>query len=81
MIADIYPRIGTSTLTLLEMTKTRIAAEPYPDNVEAIVRTIKLAGQEKRVTMIQSTPEEISLPEKWASCLWVICCTGHAIRD
>ncbi|MEM2795506.1 MAG: class I SAM-dependent methyltransferase, partial [Thermofilaceae archaeon] len=65
VIADVYPRIGTSTITLLELTRAKIiVVEPYPDNIEILKRTIKLAGQEGRVTIIQSTPEEMSLPEK-----------------
>ncbi|MEM1509098.1 MAG: class I SAM-dependent methyltransferase [Thermofilaceae archaeon] len=65
VIADVYPRIGTSTITLLELTRARIiAVEPYTDNIEVASRVIRLAGQEKRVNFIQATPEEMRLPEK-----------------
>ncbi|MEM2187279.1 MAG: methyltransferase domain-containing protein [Thermofilaceae archaeon] len=64
-IADIHPRVGTSTLTLLEQTKARVVViEPYRDNIEIIRRLVELHGQEGRVSFIPSTPEEALLPEK-----------------
>ncbi|MEM0024360.1 MAG: methyltransferase domain-containing protein [Thermofilaceae archaeon] len=64
-IADIHPRVGTSTLTLLERTKASIVViEPYQENIEITRRLVELHGQESRVSFVHSTPEEAELPEK-----------------
>lgn len=65
VIADIYPRIGVSTLALLEMTKSKIiVVEPYASNIDVIRGVVKISGGEERVTFIQSPLEEMKLPEK-----------------
>ncbi|MCS7104987.1 MAG: class I SAM-dependent methyltransferase [Thermofilaceae archaeon] len=65
VVADVFSRIGTSVMTLLEMTPARvIAVEPQPENIEVIKRTVRLSGQENRVSFVQASPEEMVLPEK-----------------
>lgn len=65
VVADVFSRIGTSVMALLEMTPARvIAVEPQPENIEAIKRTVRLSGQENRVSIVQASPEEMVLPEK-----------------
>lgn len=65
VIVDVHPRIGTSTVALLEMTRARvIVAEPFFDNVSIIERTVRLMGQQDRVKIVQLVPEELKLEEK-----------------
>lgn len=64
-IVDVHPRVGTSTVALLEMTKAHvIVAEPYPDNISIIERTARLLGQRDRITVVQTQPEDLKLQEK-----------------
>lgn len=64
-IVDVLPRIGTSTVALLEMTRAHvIAAEPHPENISVIERTVRLMGQQPRVTFVRYLPEELKLQEK-----------------
>lgn len=65
VIVDIYPRIGVSTLALLEMTRSKIiVVEPYASNIDVIKGMVKISGGENRVTFMQSPLEEMKLPEK-----------------
>ncbi|MCS7104978.1 MAG: class I SAM-dependent methyltransferase [Thermofilaceae archaeon] len=64
-IVDVYPRVGASTLTLLEHTKARIiVVEPFSENLELVKRLVNLQGQQERVSYVLSTPEGAELGEK-----------------
>ncbi|MEM0093118.1 MAG: methyltransferase domain-containing protein [Thermofilum sp.] len=62
VIADVFPRVGASTLTLLEQTAAKVVViEPHAQNLETIKSLIKLHHLEERVSYVLSPLERISL--------------------
>jgi len=62
VIADVFPRIGASTLTLLEQTVAKVVViEPHAQNLETIKSLIKLHQLEERVSYVLNPLERISL--------------------
>lgn len=61
-VADIFPRVGASTLTLLENTNARvIVVEPFAENVEVIKSLVRLHHLEDRVSYVVTPLDRIAL--------------------
>ena len=59
VVLDVFPRVGTSTATLLELTRAGIlAVEPYPENLEVLEGLVKLQGVGDRVRLVHAAPLE-----------------------
>uniref|UniRef100_A0A7C4FBM8 Methyltransferase domain-containing protein n=1 Tax=Thermofilum pendens TaxID=2269 RepID=A0A7C4FBM8_THEPE len=66
VVLDVFPRVGTSTTTLLEQTRVIIlVAEPYPENLEVLESIVRLQRVEDRVKLMLVAPlESLKLQER-----------------